>query len=354
MNAKTSKLMILTFATVAGPITAMAQTTPAPRPAICDRTCWAARASVAATENSVLNRAVIHHTEVASHQNTTGLDYSKSMVRGIQNYHMDNNGWIDIGYNFLIDKFGNIFEGRRNSIASKPRGTHDGTNVDSIGVSCMGNFDIQTPPSAQRGGCYDVIAWKMPSGWSPYGTSTYGPKSNVGKLCTHKDAYNVTKSCPGAIFYNNYITSNTSGGEARNGVAGRRTPSYVIVDNTSSGFSSSANWTVGTSSVDKYGSSYEFRATAPVSDPAVWTASLATRTYSVYAWWTEGSNRSTGAAYHVEHAGGTTVVAVNQQINGGQWNLLGTWGMSAGANTVMLSCWAATGSVVIADAIKWQ
>src|SRR5688572_30309725 len=68
-----------------------AQTTPAPKPVICDRVCWGSRAVLAAAENASLNRAVIHHTEVASHQNTTGLDNSKSMVRGIQNYHMDNN-----------------------------------------------------------------------------------------------------------------------------------------------------------------------------------------------------------------------------------------------------------------------
>ena len=54
------------------------------------------------------------------------------------------------------------------------------------------------------------------------------------------------------------------------------------------------------------------------------------------------------------HAGGTTVVTVNQQANGGKWNLLGNWNMKAGSNQVRLSCWTTTGFVVVADAIRWQ
>ncbi len=468
----TSKLAsAIAVATLGITASLFAQTTPAPKPSICDRACWAARTASSFTENATLNRASIHHTEVASHQDTTGLESSKSMVRGIQNYHMDNNGWVDIGYNFLVDKFGNIFEGRKNSVASKPKGAHDGTNTDSVGVSCMGNFDTQTPPIAQRNSCYDLIAWKLPSGWSPYGSSSYGSKSGVGVVCGHKDAYNVTKSCPGAIFYNNYITANFSGGEARDSVASRRSPqsinnasfvskshpssvvagstfsasitmknngtkkwhdvtnhklgsqnpqdnsrwgltrvavagtvdinqnytfsftctapttpaayafdwqmleegvewfggsatatitvtaaaANVIVDNNSSGFSASSSWTAASSSTDKYGADYRYRSTAALSDNGTWTGNLpSTKTYNVSAWWPQGANRSATAAYHVVHAGGTTVVTVNQQANGGKWNSLGSWSMNAGNNDVRLSCWTTTGFIVVADAIRWQ
>lgn len=128
--------------------------------------------------------------------------------------------------------------------------------------------------------------------------------------------------------------------------------SDIIVDNTSASFSCSANWATGTSSTDKYGSDYRYRSTAAVSDPATWQPTLSTRTYAVYAWWPQGSNRSPAAPYIVHYNGGTATVTQNQQTNGGKWNLLGTWSFTNG-NNVQLSCWAASGYVVIADAIKF-
>src|SRR5687767_9000550 len=91
-----------------------AQTCQAPQPGnICNRACWAARAPTCAIASlTTVNRAIIHHTAVASHWNTTSQSTSATSMRSIQNYHIDNNGWCDIGYNFLVDKLGNIFEGR--------------------------------------------------------------------------------------------------------------------------------------------------------------------------------------------------------------------------------------------------
>ena len=133
------------------------------------------------------------------------------------------------------------------------------------------------------------------------------------------------------------------------------TSSGTIVDNSASGFTASTSWSTGTSSTDRYGSNYRYRSTAAISDPATWTASLSSsKTYSVYAWWAQGSNRSTTAPYVVYHSAGSTTVQKNQQANGGKWNLLGSWSMAGGANQVKLSCWTTTGFVVLADAIQWQ
>lgn len=129
----------------------------------------------------------------------------------------------------------------------------------------------------------------------------------------------------------------------------------VTVDNSNAGFSASANWATGTSSTDKYGADYRFRGTQAISDPATWTGNLYAGQHSVYAWWAQGGNRLSSAAYVVYHGGTSTTVSVNQQANGGKWNLLGTWGdFASGNNNVLLSCWGTTGYVVIADAIKWQ
>jgi hypothetical protein len=127
-----------------------------------------------------------------------------------------------------------------------------------------------------------------------------------------------------------------------------------IKDNNTTAFTVSANWATGTSSTDKYGADYRYRSTAAISDQATWTASLpSTRSYSVYAWWPQGSNRSATAPYTVYHAAGSTSVSKSQQANGGKWNLLGSWNMNAGSNQVRLSCWTSTGFIVVADAIKW-
>ena len=129
----------------------------------------------------------------------------------------------------------------------------------------------------------------------------------------------------------------------------------AIVDNSDAGFSVTGSWVTGSSSTDKYGADYRYHSTAAVSEPAQWVANLAnTGTYAVYAWWPAGANRSTSAPYIVYYNGGNASVPKNQQTAGGAWNLLGTWAMNAGNNTVKLSCWTGTGFNVMADAIKWQ
>jgi len=131
-------------------------------------------------------------------------------------------------------------------------------------------------------------------------------------------------------------------------------PVEVILDNAQPGFTASANWQTGTMSPDKYGSDYRFRSTQAISDTATWAVNLPSAgSYQVYAWWPQGTNRSLTAPYIVYYNGGTQTVHVNQQINGGRWNSLTTQSMLAGSNQVKLSCWTTTGSVVIADAIRW-
>jgi len=129
--------------------------------------------------------------------------------------------------------------------------------------------------------------------------------------------------------------------------------SQVIVDNSDAGFSASANWSTGTSASDKYGANYRWRPTAATSDQAVWSFNLVGQgSFAVYAWWTAGTNRASQAPYVVYYSGGNTTVKVNQQSNGGKWNLLTTKTFAAGSNHVNLSCWTTTGYIVVADAIK--
>ncbi|MGH7732583.1 MAG: RHS repeat-associated core domain-containing protein, partial [Gemmatimonadales bacterium] len=85
---------------------------------------------------------------------------------------------------------------------------------------------------------------------------------------------------------------------------------------------------------------------------AIWTPNVAQAgQYQVYAWWAAGSNRATNATYTVANAQGSTPVAVNQQANGGAWNLLGTFALAPGTTDTITLTDQANG-YVIADAIR--
>lgn len=142
------------------------------------------------------------------------------------------------------------------------------------------------------------------------------------------------------------------GTQAHYGITPHDPASDIIVDNSSASFSVVGTWATGTSSADKYGSDYRYHSTQAISAPATWAPGLATRSYAVYAWWPAGANRSATAPYIINYNGGSTTVRVNQQANGGKWNLLGTWGFAPG-NNIQLSCWTTTGYNVMADAIKF-
>lgn len=125
----------------------------------------------------------------------------------------------------------------------------------------------------------------------------------------------------------------------------------VVVDNSAATYT--GTWAVGSSSADKYGADYRYHSTAAVSEPATFAANITAGSKNIYAWWPAGSNRSATAPYVVTHSGGSTTVNKNQQVNGGSWQLLGTWSFNAGANNVKLSCWTGTGYIVVADAVKF-
>ena len=92
-----------------------------------------------------------------------------------------------------------------------------------------------------------------------------------------------------------------------------------------------------------------------MSDGAVFFFKLAAPARkTIDAWWTSGTNRSSAAPFVMFNAQGAKVgtATMNQQANGGAWRTIGTFDFSAGWNRVVLSRWAAEGSVVIADAVR--
>lgn len=341
----------------------------APQPTICDRACWVARApSGSISQLSSLNRAVIHHTAGSADYNVSNIEESKVRVRAIQSYHMDTNGWSDIGYHFLADKLGNAFEGRQGSLTSLPRGAHDGVNTNSFGFNIMGYYHTpynQVPTAEGKAALYGTIAWRVPDPFTGFGGSSYGISSNAGYVCGHRDA--AATACPGDLMYA-YIGTDNYGGEARlainnlivNGGGGPTpTPTAtpipgtdVIVDNDQGSPAYAETGTWATSGSTGYnGGTYRY-ATAGSASTATWTATLAdTASYEVSVIYVAGTNRTTSTKYNV---GGTSVY-VNQQVNSLTWVLLGTFNLSAGDNAVVLDAAGSSGggTVCIADAVHF-
>jgi hypothetical protein len=102
---------------------------------------------------------VIHHTVSG---NSYSASQSAAMVRGIQSYHMDANGYCDIAYHFLIDKYGQIFEGRAGGIDQPVIGGHaGGFNTGSVGVALIGDYRTIRPSTAQWQSLVRLLRWRM-------------------------------------------------------------------------------------------------------------------------------------------------------------------------------------------------
>ncbi len=141
------------------------------------------------------------------------------------------------------------------------------------------------------------------------------------------------------------------------------TPTGLVIDSnntnndTTKGYIqlTGTSWTSSTNVAGYYGSGYYASQTAAVSEPATFYFYLpAAATKTIDAWWTSASDRATTAPFIIWNASGTKLatVNVNQQLNGGKWNTLGTWSFTAGWNKVQVSRWTTAGSYVIADAIQ--
>ena len=138
------------------------------QPAIVDRAGWGADESLRngfIATTAELRAAVVHHT---AGTNSYTQDQSAQIVRDIYYYHAVTNGWGDVGYNFLVDKFGTVFEGRYGSIAAPAGhmrvGAHaQGYNTYSMGISAMGDYSNLAADQKILDSMRDVIAWRFAS-----------------------------------------------------------------------------------------------------------------------------------------------------------------------------------------------
>jgi len=161
-----------------------------------------------------LQKLVVHHTAGANNDPNPA-----ATVRAIYQFHAVTLGWGDIGYNYLIDAAGRVYEGRytrdywngtiptgddaAGDVVESGHALHH--NPGSMGISLLGNFTSQLPTNAAQASLVRMLAWASAThGIDPTGSSTYvnpatGTTITTMNITGHRDYQNT--GCPGAAFY---------------------------------------------------------------------------------------------------------------------------------------------------------
>jgi hypothetical protein len=189
-----------------------AEATAAGQPPITSRAAWGADESIVAdppTYTTDTKAVFVHHT---AGTNDYTCAASASIIRGILTYHVKSNGWNDIGYNFLVDKCGTLFEGRAGGVDKPVYGAHTyGFNTDTSGIAVLGDYNTATTTPVVRESIAKLAAWKLglyginPSGTVVMAAGADNGKFTAGQLVTmnrisgHRDGYPT--ECPGNNLY---------------------------------------------------------------------------------------------------------------------------------------------------------
>ena len=269
-------------------------------PAIFSRPAWGADEEItrgAPRYATSVSFAVVHHT---AGSNAYTRAQSAAIVRGIELYHVRGNGWNDIGYNFLVDKYGQVFEGRAGGVDRNVIGAHaQGFNTGSTGVAVIGNYSAARISPAATRALVALLAWRLDVAHvDPLGTLAWrsggNPRYPLGTLVSlraisgHRDT--GFTSCPGNALYAKL-------GEVSRAVAATGLPKLYapVVAGGLGGpvrftarLSAAAPWTVsvrnGSGTVVARGSgagtavSWTWNATAAAAGPYAWTIEAGVRT----------------------------------------------------------------------------
>jgi hypothetical protein len=182
-------------------------------PPIVSREAWGAdQCGAPRTDPSygTVQLGIVHHTVDAN-------DYrpqdSAAIVLAICRYHRDVKGWHDIGYNFLVDRYGQVFEGRAGGIDQAVIGAHaQGYNAVSTGVANIGTFTGVAQTAAAVRATAQLLAWKLSlhgapvagrvtvlSGGGPSNRFPAGAPVTLQRISGHRDV--DATDCPGDALY---------------------------------------------------------------------------------------------------------------------------------------------------------
>ncbi|WP_369778027.1 peptidoglycan recognition protein [Streptomyces sp. R33] len=243
----------------------------APAPNVVSRVAWGADETMN-NEGPIylpggkVKAVFVHHTADAQPYDCS---QSAAIVRGIHTYHVKTNGWRDLGYNFLVDKCGTVFEGRQGGTDQPVLGAHTyGWNNESAGIAVLGDYNAEGASAAAQDAISRIAAYKLGQyDGDMNGTTTltagatqtnfFGTAFEVGKpytfksLSGHRDGFNT--ECPGNQLYGQLGALRTSGPAAQLKVATvNGVPVQPGVDAKSDGVLS-VGWSTSTAS-DRIGS----------------------------------------------------------------------------------------------------
>jgi uncharacterized protein with LGFP repeats len=160
--------------------------------------------------NAPIRAAVVHHT---AESNDYQPQDAAAIVQSIYAYHTQILGWCDIAYNALVDKYGQVFEGRAGALTGPVQGDHTGGfNREAWGVAMIGNFDDVAPTPIQLHNVGRLLGWRLGlDRVDPKGTVTLasagGPNTNYSvdatatlpTIFSHRDV--GATDCPGNVAY---------------------------------------------------------------------------------------------------------------------------------------------------------
>src|SRR3954454_20159019 len=161
-----------------------------------------------------VQKLIVHHTATQNNDPDPA-----ATIRSIYYYHAVTQGWGDIGYNFLIDEAGNVYEGRHtfdypagsspteeNGLGYGVTAAHaQGYNSGTVGIALLGTLTSQDATPAARGALERVLAWESdhhgidPQGASLYTNPVNGTRATFPNIAGHRDV--AATECPGGAFY---------------------------------------------------------------------------------------------------------------------------------------------------------
>jgi hypothetical protein len=356
---------------------APANSTAAARPGVVSRSAWGCpdgQGSRVAPDYHPVNHMVVHHTADSNSLLPSEPNWA-ARVRAEWSFHTYTRGWGDVGYNYLIDPNGVVYEGRAGG--DDAVAFHDTANYGSMGVVLIGTYATVPPTPAAQNTLVSLLAWKaQQKGINPLGSSyyygcarsrycyPYNLSAIVPNIAGHRQVTPGHTTCPGnqTMAYlpgiRNRVAQVLSGAPIDNG--------DLTIDEFESSFTkSNANWHEANCGFD--GHTYWTYATdnpAEGGNTATWRPNIATAgIYHVYVHIPQGCGlfpapyASAQAKYTVTYDGGTREVTIDQNT-ATAWVDLGAYEFKKGTGgSVTLS--DLTGEpfdqqkVVFFDAIRW-
>jgi hypothetical protein len=346
------------------------------KPGVVSRTQWGSpdgQGSRVAPSYYPVNHMVVHHTADSSNL-LPGESGWAARVRAEWTFHTYTRGWGDVGYNYLIDPNGVIYEGRAGG--DDAVAFHDTANYGSMGVVLIGTYSSSPPTAAAQDALVRLLAWKAaqkhidPLGRSYYygcDISSYCRPFNAGavvlNIAAHRQVTPGHTTCPGDQAVTTLLSIRSRVKQALSGATSASNGDLTI-DDLESGFDRSpVDWHEASCGYGGH-TFWTYASDGAPENSATWRPSIpSTGTYRVYAHIPQGCGlapppyASTKAVYRIHSAQGDVNVTVDHNT-ATEWVDLGAYTFSQD-NSGAVELYDNTGEplsagrVLFFDAVKW-